>query len=64
MDSFKDFLQGQFSEYGNYNSKSLSIRLVEPGYDKPARQRVAPLGETTNRMRMGIRFIGMKKSKN
>jgi hypothetical protein len=32
LDPFKDFLHEQFSEHGNYNSKSLHRRLVELGY--------------------------------
>lgn len=32
LDPFKEFLHEQFSEHGNYNSKSLHRRLVELGY--------------------------------
>lgn len=32
LDPFKEFLQEQFTEYGNYNSSALYIRLVELGY--------------------------------
>lgn len=32
LDPFKEFLQEQFTEYRNYNSKALFMRLVEQGY--------------------------------
>lgn len=32
LDPFKEFLQEQFNENGNYNSSALYIRLVELGY--------------------------------